>query len=61
MISSKRYNNLIKHTTHKNANIRQIGRIISLYDNLFANYQSLCPKCAQHTRTQCLRCNATGW
>jgi len=28
---------------------------------LFANYQSLCLKGAQHTRTQWLGWNATGW
>jgi len=27
---------------------------------MLAYYQSLCPKCAQHTQTQWLRCNATG-
>jgi len=31
----------------------------SLYNNSLANYQSLCPKCAPHTRTQFLRRNAT--
>jgi len=29
--------------------------------NQLVNYQHLCLKCAQHTRTQWLRCNATGW
>ena len=30
------------------------GRITSLHNNSLANYQSLCPKCAQHIRTQWL-------
>jgi len=40
---------------------KSFGKTSSLHNNLLANYQSLCPKCAQHTRIQWLRCNANGW
>jgi len=29
--------------------------------NHLVNYQHLCSKCAQHSRTQQLRCNTTDW